>query len=331
MHRLSKIPHCTNRLPQIFYSQDMNTHSKILLICLGLILNFATDTQAIQILAEEGNDCSIQSYIVNGDIRQGDSILFASAASAMKDIRQTSCKEKEAKISKRPYILIKLNSAGGEVEEAIKIGEIIRENEFLVSVPDGAECLSSCIFILSAGIYRSGSGKVGIHRPYFSTIAEGESIQNIRRKRDDVLTIIKQYVEKMDINPRLVDTMMSIPPGELKILTDDELSYYRLSGMDASYEEKFIAEAARSYGLTSFEYRKRWATVEQQCGLLPVGKYTGWTLCREAILLGFSKTILLGISKNESIIREKRYMDQCDELPSSEKAECFKRVMNPKN
>lgn len=316
----------------ISYNSCMNIQSKIFFIFFGLVLNSITDAFAIEIFEGGRNDCRIQVFQMSGDIKRGDSIIFANAIHVIKDQYQHSCKEKKKNIT--PFFNIQLNSSGGEVEEAIKIGEIIRKSEFNVSVPDGAECLSSCIFILSAGVLRSAYGRVGIHRPYFSSLSKDENVQNIKNKREAILTSIKQYLEEMDVNPRLVDTMISIPPGELKILTPDELSYYRLTGIDANYEEKFIAEAASSYGLTSFEYRKRSAAAEEYCAAsMTLDKAARFTLCREAVLLDIfedNKNAILPFYSEEKIRdREKIYKAQCDKkFPRNEKKECFIRVMN---
>lgn len=312
----------------------MNIQSTILLIFMGLVLNSITDAFAIEIFEEENNNCERQTYQMHGDIRQGDSVIFSNVILVIKDRYHNYCKEKKEK-PKFP-LKLKLNSSGGEIEEAIKIGEIVRKNEFSVGVPIGAECLSSCVFILGAGVFRNAWGRVGIHRPYFSSLSKDENVQNIKNKREAILTSIKQYLEEMDVNPRLVDTMISIPPGELKILTPDELSYYRLTGVDANYEEKFIAEVASSYGLTSFEYRKRSAAAEEYCLVsVTLDKWERFDLCREAILLDIfedNKNAILQFYSGEQIIsRKKRYIAQCDKkLLRNEKQECFISAMNLK-
>jgi hypothetical protein len=45
-----------------------------------------------------------------------------------------------------------LNSQGGDVEAAIKIGQIIRENERTVEVSTNSKCFSSCTLIYIAGV-----------------------------------------------------------------------------------------------------------------------------------------------------------------------------------
>ena len=307
----------------------MNTQLKKFLIYLTCSLSLVTDVYAIQLLeitTEKDSNChQVKVYQMTGAINQDDSIYFADVVNEMKIQHQDSCKGKEAEKVIPP--IIKLNSTGGNLDESIKIGEIIRKNEFWTFVQLEHECLSSCVFILAAGTNRLVHGKVGIHRPYFLSIDVNESIDSIKSNRNDVLTIAKRYLLKMDVNPSLVDLMISIPPNKIKILSSEELSYFRLSGEDANHEEKNIAESAWFYGLTSVEFRERSSIADQKCDLtIPSinGSIEKSVICRRAILFG--------ISENKYKIREQQFRSQCsEELPITELRECFRKVMNSKN
>ena len=56
---------------------------------------------------------------------------------------------------------------GGDVDAAMKIGQIIRENEWPVTVSGNSKCFSSCALIYIAGVSRMNVGVIGLHRPYF--------------------------------------------------------------------------------------------------------------------------------------------------------------------
>jgi hypothetical protein len=58
---------------------------------------------------------------------------------------------------------------GGDVDAAMKIGQIIRENEWPVTVSGNSKCFSSCALIYIAGVSRMNVGVIGLHRPYFSS------------------------------------------------------------------------------------------------------------------------------------------------------------------
>ena len=53
-------------------------------------------------------------------------------------------------------LLVYLNSLGGDVVEAMKIGRAIRKANLQTDVTSTQECSSSCVLILAAGVERSG-------------------------------------------------------------------------------------------------------------------------------------------------------------------------------
>jgi hypothetical protein len=162
----------------------------------------------------------------------------------------------------KKYIV--LNSTGGDVEEAMKIGRYFKANEFTVTV--GETCFSSCVFLLAGGVDRYAyTGKVGIHRAYFGSIDKSLSSNQIRDLRDKLNSELKKYLEEMDINPSLVDAMNSYPPESMKVLSTDELKNFRLNVQDANYEEKQTAKLAYMNNMSSVEYRVKSSVANNSC------------------------------------------------------------------
>ena len=149
------------------------------------------------------------------------------------------------------------HSEGGDVDEAILIGQLIRSHELWTEVSSDYKCYSACILAFSGGVYRSPYGKMGIHRPYFVAIDSALSIKAIKELRDVRSQKLREYFNEMDINGALVDAMMAIPPESIKILSSAELVSFRLEGIDANYDEKVIATLAKRFGTTSAVMRKR--------------------------------------------------------------------------
>ena len=89
-----------------------------------------------------------------------------------------------------------LNSSGGDVEEAMKIGRYFKKNEFSVSVAYGDSCYSSCVFLLAGGVDRHAVGKVGVHRPYFGSLDKSLTTSQIKEFREKLVTI--NYKELTD-------------------------------------------------------------------------------------------------------------------------------------
>jgi hypothetical protein len=99
--------------------------------------------------------------------------------------------------NERGSVWVYLDSPGGEVDAALKIGQIIRNNEWPVTVPLQSKCFSSCALIYIAGVTRSNLGVIGLHRPYFSSAPL--SRQAIEREVPLMLQKIKDYVHSMGV------------------------------------------------------------------------------------------------------------------------------------
>ena len=55
----------------------------------------------------------------------------------------------------------------------------------------------------------------------------------------------------MRVPRSLLELMYSVPPGEMRILSRDEIVLY-LPQMDPVYEEQRVTALAQSYGITNF-------------------------------------------------------------------------------
>ena len=221
------------------------------------------------------------------------------------------------------FLTIYLDSNGGDVDEAMKIGYIIRENGFYAYVVNKSECLSSCVFILASGVRRGVSNSnVGIHRPYFSDINDRLSVSDIKKLREDNIKKMKAYFNFMDISETVVDAMLSVEPNKIKILTESELENFRLSIPDANYEEKTIAEEARRYNLTSSEYRRKEVIVNSKCGT------TSSNMSNLQALFKCQSMIYLDISGQEYERRRTKAFQNCGDIKNAEEKrnECFYKI-----
>ncbi len=160
---------------------------------------------------------------------------------------------------------VRLDSAGGDVATALKVGRYLRDLEATVVIPPWAHCASSCVFILAGGVMRSVWGAAIIHRPYFEKLDSSLSRQEIDARYKAMAKDVGDYLEEMNVPRALGDTMMTIPPEEAHILTTDELRSYMLNQTDPGYDEILTAAGASSYDLTSAGYRARDAKAYALC------------------------------------------------------------------
>lgn len=139
----------------------------------------------------------------------------------------------ELKIGKR---ILDLDSAGGQVEDAIRVGDFIAESRWTIWIREGSLCHSACVFVLSAGDVRRIAGKVGIHR-----IIRMSSTATTRAELNAELRLVyekvRSYLERNGTNVAVADLMMAVPNRSLRLLTDDELLLYGLDGVNPAQDD----------------------------------------------------------------------------------------------
>jgi hypothetical protein len=193
------------------------------------------------------------------------------------------------------WLHVDINSGGGSVSEALKIGRFLRSHNAFVGLRKDDQCLSSCVFVLVAGVMRDahlGVGVVGVHRPFLMAADQHQDFEQTYRETRSEL---EAYFDEMRVSRSLLDLMYSVPPGEMRVLSRDEIELF-LPEMDPVYEEQRVTASARSYGLSNFEYRTRekkadecfaiiqQATVEKLDADPELNPVEKWENCKEAIL-----------------------------------------------
>jgi len=178
------------------------------------------------------------------------------------------------------FLSIELNSPGGSVNAAMKIGGIARKEGPAVVVNRDAICLSACVLILAGGSFREINGIVGIHRPYFAVPRDEISAESTRAAFQTMLGDIRAYLREMNVAEGLADDMLHINPEDMRLLTRTDLMNYGLTEVDPVAMETFDLEQAQKYGLDTQEYMRRKKEAETQCGG-PASIATG---CYQSIL-----------------------------------------------
>ena len=127
-----------------------------LLFALAVFANAATFS-----IGKSESGRNVTGILIEGEIVPGDFAKFESEVLQRQNIDP-----------------IWLASPGGDMMEAMRIGELVRELKLSVWAPNGllfpvvvnrenAVCASACFYIYAAGVLRRGE-IVGIHRPYLS-------------------------------------------------------------------------------------------------------------------------------------------------------------------
>lgn len=120
--------------------------------------------------------------------------------------------------------IVLLDSIGGSVPEAIRMGRLLRETGFDVIVPSDGLCQGACVYLLAAGNRKTVRGAVGLHRPYYP--AGDSSLAEFTHKGVHYNT--RAYFREMKVAPALVDEMQRIEPGRMRVLSQQELARFGL-------------------------------------------------------------------------------------------------------
>jgi hypothetical protein len=140
-----------------------------------------------------------------------------------------------------------LASPGGHVLEAMKIGLLIRQLQLSTDAPSSSPsgrrafgsdaisatnlvnrlddlCTSACFLIYIAGIYRNlnWAGRLGIHEPLVKYKPIGASENDVKVAKIQMRNEIKRYFDKMNVPEKYADLMYSVPPNEVRWITQEE-------------------------------------------------------------------------------------------------------------
>jgi ATP-dependent protease ClpP protease subunit len=163
---------------------------------------------------------------------------------------------------------VHLNSPGGRIEEAQRIGDLIKERELDTYVADS--CLSACTIIFLSGKNRfvAQNAKIGFHQPNFAGLTDEERIALIRKEQlrlqqfglsaefakqatkaspDQMWTPSTQELIDEGVATQIVDSssfaFSAIDPAQITLEKTDALlraipMYAAISGIDeVSYQE----------------------------------------------------------------------------------------------
>lgn len=150
-----------------------------------------------------------------------------------------------------------LDSAGGDVETAIKISDLLKKYYYEAVVRKTAKCLSSCAIILGSSANRSiqPGGVVGVHRIY----SDGgtESAARTAKDFEKLGNIVRSRFQDVGVSPDLWDVMLKTPPEDIRVLSEQEISKYGLRGSSAAYQDVEDSSFAEYLGINKEELYRR--------------------------------------------------------------------------
>jgi ATP-dependent protease ClpP protease subunit len=151
-----------------------------------------------------------------------------------------------------PVLLI--NSSGGDVQEAMAIGRLLRKHKAMVIVDE--KCISACTLVLAGassrvvlGLPPFGKTKLGIHRirsssPQAASLSADASISQYNNMKQ----LVYEYLREMDVSVALAEKMFKIGSEDVYFLNDAEAEQWSLSGTDPAYAEYMRIKDIETYG-----------------------------------------------------------------------------------
>lgn len=142
-----------------------------------------------------------------------------------------------------------LNTRGGNVDAALKMGRLIRKHGLNTYLAPNSECASACIFLMIGGITRMAFGELSVHRSGVDTNSP-TTLEKLKKHNEDNTKEVNDYVEEMGISPLLADAILMTPNWRTRQLTWRDRTRWGVHGMDTIHEEMWFRDASRTAKLT---------------------------------------------------------------------------------
>ncbi|MDC1281185.1 hypothetical protein N8Z09_00825 [Methylophilaceae bacterium] len=183
---------------------------KRLLLLLFLIPNLASSEVIYEKLGfTDTQGREVVSLRIEGSIVVNDDREFMNA---LNDINQHNYRVQ--------FDSVVLNSPGGNLYSAMKIGTAIRGNHLSTLVMPHDSCASACALILQGGVCKMASGDVGIHRTKFEE--EAIPLDEVKLKVYKNRRSIEHYLKVAGASPHYIWLFNAIPNWEMKYLASFE-------------------------------------------------------------------------------------------------------------
>lgn len=148
-----------------------------------------------------------------------------------------------------------LDSTGGDVMEAIKMGTMLRDTYTRVTVLDTQVCASACLFILvgSPDRFLFDDTRIGIHRPYFNksyfsslTASEAEA------KYSELQTSVQKYLINMGAPQDFIDMMYTISSNDVNWMRGTDFEE-KIGSKSPFYEELLLSKCGHELNAEEYD------------------------------------------------------------------------------
>ena len=130
-----------------------------------------------------------------------------------------------------------LDSPGGNVSEAMKIGRLLRSRQVGTFITIDSFCASACVLILASGVHRAAAGPVEIHSFYSPGFLGTGDFVGANRQYEVLSRAVEEYLREMRVPRTLLDEMIKVPHSMSRRLSLEETINLGLLGIDPVYAQ----------------------------------------------------------------------------------------------
>jgi hypothetical protein len=201
----------TKRVTPVFSERQKWGIAAYGLVNAGLALSVSI-AAAAEIKSFNLKDDSVE-LSVSGDIAPGDADLLKARIKAAND-------------AGKQVTSLQLNSAGGNLLEAVRLADAVRFARMSTNVGQSATCASACFLIFAAGEtkYANYRARIGVH---------GAADKGVESRA--ATTSMADVAKALDVPWSIIRRMINTPPGEVEWLS---LADLRLMGTKVSQSDK---------------------------------------------------------------------------------------------
>jgi len=148
-------------------------------------------------------------------------------ASATSDFRKARAARPNAKV-------LALRSAGGYVDDALKLAGAVRGSGISTAIPGNFYCYSACAYLFFAGREHIVTGKLGVHRV-------GEPDGSGSRDADAYYQVVKNDIQRF-VPKNVMPYLESTPTESMHVFSRKEIAALKINrGSSSSLAARFAA------------------------------------------------------------------------------------------
>lgn len=145
--------------------------------------------------------------------------------------------------------IVFLDSPGGDVQEALKMSEILDIGFTQTVISKDATCASACVYLWAAGSMRHMVGQLGLHR--LTTATPTIDIRKTEKATQKPASTVDSYLTKMGIPRKILEKMNETSSSDIYLIDAAWLANEDLLNA-VSYRPTFVDVSTRFCGADPF-------------------------------------------------------------------------------